>query len=94
MDGRPSGGEKLTGKYVFQPCQKLDEGGKQNGSVGGRTTKFLAVIGAVVVASNPDGQSVTGGGYPALCHIESTFATFLPQIHIMGNTYPYILNEP
>ena len=65
------------------------------GVSGGRTTKFLAVIGAVVVASNPDGQSVAGVGYPALlCHIESTFAIFLPQIHIMGNTYPYILNEP
>ena len=56
------------------------------GVSGGRTTKFLAVIGAVVVASNPDGQSVAGGGYPALCHIESTFAIFLPPIHIMGNT--------
>ena len=64
------------------------------GVSGGRTTKFLAVIGAVVVASNPDGQSVVGGGYPALSHIESTFAIFLPPIHIMGNTYPYILNEP
>ena len=57
------------------------------GVSGGRTTKFLAVIGAVVVASNPDGQSVAG--YPALCHIESTFGTFLPQIHIMGNTYTF-----
>ena len=59
------------------------------GVSGGRTTKFLAVIGAVVVASNPDGQSVVGGGYPALSHIESTFAIFLPQIHIMGNTYTF-----
>ena len=72
MDGRPSGGEKLTGKYVFQPCQKLDEGGKQNWECrGGRTTKFLPVIGAVVVApQTPTGQSVAEGGYPALYHID------------------------
>ena len=42
MDGRPSGGEKLTGKYVFQPCQKLDEGGKQNWECRGTDNKIPA----------------------------------------------------
>ena len=60
---------KVDGKICFPAaCQKLDEGGKQNLDCQDWTTKFLAVIGAVVVASQTQsGQSVV------TCHPCSIF---------------------
>ena len=66
------------------------KGENRIGSVGGRTTKFLPVIGAVVVASNPTlaGQSRAGGGFPAFTphHIHHLPAYNISFLHFIKVT--------